>query len=51
MKGERAITIGVEFTFSVVAISLATGITDHGEYWFKDMILDLEHYKYFLKSP
>ncbi len=50
-KGERAIIAGVEFTFSVAAISLTTGIPDHGEYWFKGMSLDLQHYRSFLKSP
>ena len=31
LKGESAIIAGVEFTFSVADISLATGIPDHGE--------------------
>jgi len=51
LKGERAIIAGVEFTFSVAAISLSTGIPDHGEYWFKGMNLDFEHYRSFLKTP
>jgi len=51
LKGESAIIAGVEFTFSVASISLATGIPDHGEYWFKGMKLDLVRYRSFLKTP
>jgi len=51
LKGEWEIIAWVEFTFSVASISLAKGIPDHGEYWFKIMNLDLEHYKSFLKTP
>lgn len=32
LKGERAIIEGDEFKFSLVSISLATGIPNHGEY-------------------
>ena len=35
----------------MAAISLATRIPDHGEYCFKGMNLDLEHYRSFLKTP
>jgi len=51
LKGESAIIIGVEFTFSVASISLAIRRQDHGEYWFKGMSLDLVHYRSFLKTP
>ena len=51
LEGESAISAGVKFTFSVASISLATGILDHGEYWFKGMNLDLVHYTSFLKTP
>lgn len=51
MKGEKDTIVGIEFTLSVVAISLATRIPNHGEYWFKGTSLDLEQYKPFLKSP
>ena len=50
LKGEKATIAGIDFTFSVAAISLATGIPNHGEYWFKGMNLDLEQYKSFIKS-
>ena len=50
LKGEKATIAGIEFTFSVDAISLATWIPNHGEYWFKGMNLDLEQYKPYLKS-
>jgi len=51
LKGEKSTIAGIDFTFSVAAISLATGIPNDGEYWFKCMSLDLEQYKPFLKSP
>ena len=51
LKGESAIIFGVEFTFSVASISLATGLPNHGEYSFKGMNLDLENYRPFLKTP
>ena len=50
LKGENTTIVGIDFTFSVDAISLATEIPNHGEYWFKGMNLDLEEYKPYLKS-
>ena len=51
LKGESVFIVGVELTFSVASISLATRIPDNGEYWFKGMSLDLEYYRPFLKTP
>lgn len=51
LKGETAIIAGIEFSFSVASISIATGLPDNGEYWFIGMNLDLENYKPFLKTP
>lgn len=51
LKGETVFISGIEFNFSVASISIATGLPDNGEYWFKGMNLDLENYKPFLKTP
>lgn len=41
---------GVDFTISGDAISIAIGIPNHGEIWFKGMDLDNNNYKAFLKA-
>lgn len=51
MKGKTDVIVGIYFTFSMASISLATGLLENGEYWFKGMNLDLENYKLFLKTP
>lgn len=51
LKGEIVVIAGVEFSFSVTSIWLATELPDNGEYWFKGISLDLGHYKPFLKTP
>ena len=46
---DRATIIGVEFIVSADINSLATGIPNQGENWFKGMELKHDHYKMFLK--
>ena len=42
LKEDKITIAGIDFMFSVYAISQATGIPNHGENWFKGMNLDLE---------
>ena len=51
LKGESVVVASVEFTFLVASTSVAVGLLDNGEYWFKGMNLDLENYRPFLKAP
>jgi hypothetical protein len=48
-KKDKTTIVGIDFTISTDAISIATGIPNHGEIWFKGMDLDIENYKIFLK--
>lgn len=50
-RRDKAIIVGVEFTILVEDISIATGILNHGEVWFKGMDLDVENYEAFFKPP
>jgi len=50
LKGETIIISSIDFSFSMASITLATGLPDNGEYWFKEMSLDLENYNPFLKT-
>ena len=51
LKGDTTVIAGIEFSFSVASISLATSLPDTDEYWFKGMSLDIENYKPFLRMP
>ena len=50
LKGDTAVIAGIELSFPMASISLASGLPHNGEYWFKGMSLDLENYKPFLKT-
>ena len=45
LKEDNIAIAGIDFIFSLDAISQATGIPNRGENWFKGMNLDLEEYK------
>ena len=42
LKKEMVVIVGIEFNFTLEAISTTTGIPNHGEHWFKVMNLDDE---------
>ena len=50
LKKGKFFIVGLEFNFALESISIATGIPNHGEYWFKGMNVDDEYYKPYLKS-
>ena len=50
LKKDKVVIVGIEFNFTLEAISTTNGIPNHGEYWFKGMNLDDEYFKPYLKS-